>query len=115
MRVSDHDGVVLYLFNDADLDGVPNEFDVCAGTAIPESVPTVRLGTNRWALVDDDGVFDTSPPKGKGGGPDRFYTIDDTSGCSCEQIIDELQLGKGHMKFGCSTGAMDRWIRGLQP
>jgi predicted extracellular nuclease len=113
MRVSDHDGVVLYLFNDADLDGVPNDLDMCPGTVIPESVPTQRLGTNRWALVDDDGVFDTSPPRGGGGGPALLFTIDDTAGCSCEQIIGELDLGKGHEKFGCSSGAMEDWIFSL--
>ena len=113
MRVSDHDAVVLYILNDADLDGVPNELDYCPGTVIPEGVPTVHLGTNRWALVDDDGVFDTSRPRGRGRGLDRSYTIEDTAGCSCEQIIDELHLGIGHEKFGCTTGAMQDWIRGI--
>jgi len=114
MRGTDHDGVVLYLFNDADLDGVPNDLDLCSDTVIPESVPTVHLGTNRWALVDDDGVFDTSRPRGRGRGLDRSYTIEDTAGCSCEQIIDELHLGIGHEKFGCSAGAMENWIQGIE-
>jgi hypothetical protein len=113
MRVSDHDGVVLFLYNDADLDGVANDVDMCPGTSIPESVPTQRLGTNRWALVDGDGVFDTSPPAGRGRGPDLSFTIEDTAGCSCEQIIDELRLGKGHEKFGCTSGALEDWISAL--
>ncbi len=25
-------------------------------------------------------------------------------------IIDELDLGKGHEKFGCSNGVMENWI-----
>ena len=41
--------------------------------------------------------FSQEPPKGKG--PKRSYTIEDTAGCSCEQIIDALDLGKGHKKF----------------
>jgi len=115
MRVADHDGVVLYLLADSDFDGFPNQIDVCSGTTIPESVPTVRLGTNRWALVDDDGIFDTTPSGGQGGGQDRAFTIEETAGCSCEQIIDELHLGGGHVKFGCSIGAMETWIQQVQP
>ena len=46
----------------------------------------------------------------KGKGPNRSYTIEDTAGCSCEQIIAELGLGDGHSKHGCSISAMDDWI-----
>jgi predicted extracellular nuclease len=114
LRASDHDAVVLHILADTDFDGVPNGVDVCPGTAIPESVPTSQLGTNRWALVDDDGVFDTKAPKGNSKGPKRSFTIEDTAGCSCEQIIDELHLGKGHEKFGCSNGAMENWVSEMQ-
>ena len=89
-------------------DGVPDEDDLCPETVIPESVPTVRLGTNRWTLMDDDFDFDTTPPKGKG--PKRSYNTTDTGGCSCKQIIVELGLGNGHTKFGCSISAMDDWV-----
>jgi hypothetical protein len=106
--------VVLYILADSDFDGVPNSEDMCPGTTIPEGVPTQRLGTNRWALVDEDGIFDTKPPNGKGNGLDRSFTIEDTAGCSCEQIIDELHLGSGHTKFGCSIGAMETWIDQVQ-
>jgi hypothetical protein len=64
--------------------------------------------------VDGDGIFDTKLPGGRGGGIDRSFTIEDTAGCSCEQIIDELFLGDGHTKFGCSTGAMENWIGEVQ-
>ncbi len=77
-------------------------------------MPTQRLGTNRWALVDDDGTFDTTLPNGRGAGLDRSFTIEDTAGCSCEQIIDQLLLGKGHEKYGCSTSAMEDWIAEVQ-
>ncbi len=115
LRASDHDGLVLYLLKDEDADGVPDDLDYCPGTVIPESVPTVRLGTNRWALVDGDGHFDTKPPKGNGKGPDRSYSVGDTAGCSCEQIIEALHLGQGHQKFGCSNGVMDNWVEAVQP
>jgi hypothetical protein len=107
MRSSDHDGVVLYLLADTDLDGVANQLDACSGTTIPESVPTVELREDRWALVDDDGIFDTTPP----GGQDDRFTLEQTAGCSCEQIIGELHLGSEHSDFGCSSTAIEEWIR----
>ena len=94
--------------NDEDGDGVCGDVDVCAGTELTESVPTERLGTNRFALVDGDGTFDTVSPKGRG--PLRSYTIQDTHGCSCSQIIEAHDLGAGHSKFGCSISAMDDWV-----
>lgn len=87
--------------------------DICPQTAIPESVPTVRLGTNRWALVNNDFEFDTKAPRGKG--PGRSYSTPDTAGCSCEQIIAEQGLGKGHTKHGCSISAMDDWVLLVTP
>ncbi len=98
--------------NDSDGDSVCGDIDFCPGTAIPEGVPTKSLGTNRFALVDPDGIFDTTSPKGKG--PQKSFTIEDTAGCSCEQIIDILLLGKGHTKFGCSISAMEDWILSLE-
>jgi len=92
---------------DGDGDGVLDGVDVCPGTEIPEAVPTVTLRPNRYALVDDDLIFDTVTPPG--GGPGEELTTADTAGCSCEQIIDALGLGNGHRKFGCSLGAMREW------
>ncbi len=61
----------------------------------------------RYALTDDDFIFDTRSP---GRYPQRrVFTTVDTGGCSCEQIIDELGLGSGQSKFGCSLGAMYVW------
>jgi len=110
LRSSDHDGLVLYLFQDEDKDGVADELDACLATNLPEGVPTEGLGVNRFADIDGDGVFDTVAPPGEG--PGRAYTIHDTAGCSCEQIIDAAGLGNGHSKFGCSIGAMDNWVSG---
>ena len=113
MRSSDHDGLVLYLLKDNDRDSVTDDLDACPGTVIPEAVPTVRLGTNRWALADGDLDFDITPPNGNG--PNRSYSTTDTAGCSCEQIIDAQGLGKGHSKFGCSIGVMDNWVSLVNP
>lgn len=107
-RSSDHDAILVGVLLDADEDGVWDGIDTCPGTVIPESVPTVDLGVNRFALVDGDGEFDTTPPEGMG--PMASFDIHDTAGCSCEQIIEAQELGKGHEKFGCSLGEMEEWV-----
>jgi hypothetical protein len=99
--------------DDEDGDGVLDEDDLCPGTVLPELAPEVRLGVNRFALVDDDGVFDTTEPNGRG--PQVEFTIEDTRGCSCEQIIEALGIGEGHEKFGCSLGVMRRWMALIGP
>jgi hypothetical protein len=68
---------------------------------------------NRFALTDDDAIFDTTPPKG--GEPGEVFTLADTAGCSCAQIIEALGLAKGHTKFGCSSDAMREWIEMVHP
>lgn len=99
---------------DCDGDGVANSVDVCPATALPEAnVPSIRLGTNRFADTDGDGVFNTTAPNGTG--PQKSFTLADTAGCSCEQIIEQLDLGKGHKKYGCSISAMEDWINSLNP
>lgn len=113
LRSSDHDGLVVYIAKDEDADGVPNDDDFCPATVLPENVPTVRLGVNRFANADEDGVFDTTAPKGNG--PGKSFDLQDTAGCSCEQIIEAQGLGNGHTKFGCSIGAMENWVELVTP
>jgi hypothetical protein len=98
---------------DEDGDGIPDDQDECPDTVIPEYVPTKRLGTNRFALVDEDTTFDTKTPEGRG--PRKTFTIVDTAGCSCEQIIERLGLGEGHVKFGCSISSMEEWVDAMNP
>jgi hypothetical protein len=107
-RSSDHDAIVVGLLLDEDEDGVWDGMDRCLETVIPESVPLVELGINRFALTDGDGGFDTTLPEGTG--PEMSFDIFDTAGCSCEQIIEEQELGKGHERFGCSIGEMEEWV-----
>ncbi len=109
----DGDGLGDACDPDDNNDGVLDDDDFCTITIIPESAPTIKLNPNHWALVDGDTIFDTKK-KGNGGGSGRSYTTTDTGGCSCEQIIDELDLGEGHRKHGCSNSAMDEWVTFVQ-
>jgi hypothetical protein len=93
---------------DYDYDGVCDEIDFCLGTLIPEDVPYRGLKPNHFALIDDDLVFDTIIP---GGGPERIFTIYDTGGCSCEQILYALGGRVGQYRNGCSYGTMKNWVR----
>lgn len=91
---------------DIDGDGVVNAADACAATEIPESVPTLQLLKNHFALtgsrIDDSVLTFTGRSK-------SVFNTADTRGCSCEQIIDGLELGGGHVLHGCSKGAMKEW------
>lgn len=89
---------------DEDSDGVYYEADLCRGTVIPEGVPVRELGWNRFALVDEDGVFDTNSPSREAKAP--VYTIEDTAGCSCKQIIEVQGLGRESEDYGCSGDEM---------
>ncbi len=98
------DNVALTAPDDEDCDGVIDSLDACPGTMIPETALTNGLGKNRWVLMDGDTAFDTNGKKS------TIYTLDDTAGCSCEQINENLDLGSGQTKFGCSSSNMDNWI-----
>lgn len=108
LRASDHDGLVLFLMSDSDADGVPEDLDLCPGTTIPESAPTAGLGPGRYALTDVDALFDTVP-KGRRS-PAEPFSLADTAGCSCEQIVRALKLAKSHLKHGCDAAKMRRWV-----
>ncbi len=104
----DGDGAGDVCDDDTDGDGVPNQDDACSGTALTDpdaGVPSRGLGKNRWALMSPNGEFSTSGNNPTG----RVFTMDDTAGCSCAQIIDTCGYGAGHSKFGCSNSAMDWW------
>jgi subtilisin-like proprotein convertase family protein len=97
------------LVADSDGDSVGELCDICPGTDLPEAAPTRELKPNHYALIDASGDFTRGEPKGKGGGSAIDYSTEDTMGCSCEQIIESLDLGNGQLKFGCSPGTMSNW------
>lgn len=102
---SDGDGAGDVCDSDADGDGVVDVDDLCLFTVVTPDVPTKGLGKNRWVDQDSDGVFET-----KGKNPtNRYFDMDDTSGCNCAEIIATCSYGQGHVKFGCSHSVMDWW------
>ncbi len=97
--------------DDSDGDGVCGDVDACPGTALPETdVPMVSLGEYRFALIDADTDFDVGQPPG--GGYDTSFTLEDTAGCSCEQIVAAWGLGQDQADYGCSCDVMTNWSNG---
>ncbi len=96
--------------NDLDGDGIPESEDRCMETDVDN--PEKELGTNRWIWNGTD--WETKLPKGIG--PRKSFTMEDTRGCSCQQILKTMD-GKmsGHSKFGCSISVMESFIAGLPP
>jgi len=99
--------------NDADGDGVCGDVDACPATVLPEAVPTVSLGVNRFADTNGDGIFETTSRARRG--PKWVFTLEDTAGCSCDQIVAGLGLGKGLRKYGCPLDVMTTWIAAVSP
>lgn len=100
-------GEELPSFSDMDGDGVSDAMDMCPDTTIPErAVPRRRLLRGRYALTDDDTIFNTGRQRRRHRGRESDYTLADTRGCSCEQIIEMSGLGRSHRRFGCSREVM---------
>ena len=97
--------------NDSVADAAP---DVCPGTLIPESVPTSSRGLlrNRWTLENSDGHFTQAPPQA---GRLFDFTIADTRGCSCEQIVGDFPRRRGLERYGCTTGILVEWVHKDSP
>ncbi len=75
--------VVPVVCSDSDGDSVCDDSDLCPNTFIPETPPTQGLSKNHYALIDSDLIFDAGP----GTNNNSVYTIADTQGCSCEQLL----------------------------
>jgi hypothetical protein len=88
---------------DSDGDGVLDEFDRCPATVLPDE-PTVELKSNRYVATADGFVAGDGTA-----GP----SLADTGGCSGTQVIELLDLGWGHQRFGITASALDQWLASL--
>lgn len=105
--------------NDEDEDGVCGDVDVCPGTTIggDVNVPNENELRPNHFVLGSDGTFDKGESKGmlsKETQADPEYTIQDTRGCSCEQILYALEgKNKGLYKFGCPRGVMKCFVEAV--
>ncbi|MBN2458860.1 LamG domain-containing protein [Candidatus Woesearchaeota archaeon] len=101
-------------YYDQDFDWVFGDDDKCAGTVV--DVPDENLGVNRHVWYGGD-YFTTLVPAKKGTFIEEAspFSMADTLGCSCEQILQKLkdEFGAqmvGHWNFGCSKSVMDDFV-----
>lgn len=109
---------------DKDDDGVEDKNDLCV-SIIPPSEGDIDLNPNHYAwtgsIATDKFKMGAIPAKNKNGkavGPNKSFTLNDTFGCSCLQIIDWLvaedseKYGDmlGQREHGCSLGTMEEFI-----
>ena len=119
---------------DSDADGVHEVCDLCPATNTPESVPLVYLKRGRWALGEDgDTQFDSPTCTNEHTGTNSFssrsthsdncariFSLADTAGCSCEQILDTVSSmwastgsassSDNQYRYGCKTKTLDAFI-----
>lgn len=93
---------------DEDGDGIQNGDDLCPGTYVPEGVPTSSLIFKRYALTSNEFAFRQGPRRQV-----SEFTLSDTRGCSCEQIIDVAENVKAY-RFGQFPNLLTQ-IRSLFP
>ncbi len=107
---------------DIDDDKVIDNNDMCSDT---ES-ETIDLKPNRFAWPgleeNENNMFDVGEipgkNKGKAKGPGKEFSLEDTHGCNCQQIVEWLgeeypeEYGEmeGHLKHGCSSSVMEDFI-----
>lgn len=96
------DNISFTACTDTDGDKVCDNDDRCPNTKLPEAFP--NPAPNHYADLDGDGVFDSKPPR------QPPYTLKDTHGCTCTQILDALGKEGGNRKHGCPEGIMSGWI-----
>lgn len=105
-----------YLDTDLDDDGVENGIDLCPDTTADEFPGFEdKQAKNRWMLNDSFEWVTNGKPGTQG---DFMPTIEDTKGCSGEQILESMSatLGEdfgGHYEYGLSKGLLEAWIAGV--
>ncbi|MDA1209226.1 MAG: hypothetical protein O2904_04320 [bacterium] len=92
---SKHGDIKGSCIGDSDGDGILNNADLCPNTYMPEFIPTTgNMYNKRYSLTQDSNIFRTGPRKKIGA-----FTLADTRGCNCEQMVDVAE-GKKEYRFG---------------
>jgi len=95
---------------DMDNDGVNNETDTC-GETVSEAIETLNPNNFMFQNLKETNRVTNIGSKAKPAIQAAAFTMTDTLGCSCAQIL-ALKPGNngGEAKFGCTKGTMDNFI-----
>ena len=88
-------------YPDRDTDGVPDCRDEC----LESTLDNIALNPNHYAQNIAFGPFEL----GRNNQQSIVYDMQNTRGCSCQQILTTLGLGEGQFRHGCAPGIMERW------
>ncbi|MBN1169495.1 right-handed parallel beta-helix repeat-containing protein [Candidatus Micrarchaeota archaeon] len=103
-------GIVYQGISDSDGDGVPDSVDKCPGTILPDTVQDTLRPNHYICDVQGNFLTNTGSTKNPVIGNSN-YTIVDTYGCSCAQILYCKPGGaQGEQRFGCTSGTLSIWI-----
>ena len=95
--------------NDADHDSIPDYLDMCQNSI---SDAGIILNAQKYADVNNNGVFETKTKQGKNGViVPSIYDLQDTIGCTCRDILAS-KPGKDNAQYenGCTKGTIENWI-----
>ncbi|MDC3980714.1 thrombospondin type 3 repeat-containing protein [Polyangium jinanense] len=96
---------------DEDHDTICNDDDRCDNTDKELDTAPGGLKPNHAIFTGKSGTAFDVGKLGNGDDSKFSFTLEDTAGCTCKQIRDELGInGKGLDKFGCPPGVMQHWI-----
>lgn len=90
---------------DSDGDGVLDCDDLCPDSVLDD----VNSLKNNHFQYDDASKTEFSTVKAnlKGNGNQASFTISQTRGCTCTDIVATCDYGQGFLNFGCSKGVME--------
>lgn len=86
---------------DDDGDGVNDCDDQC----LDSKEDNIQLNPNQYAQNSNFGPFEVGPNNDQS----IVYDMETTNGCTCKQIVEQLGVGVGHIKKGCSPSVMEEW------
>jgi hypothetical protein len=90
-----------FVVPDTDGDGVTDADDMCPATSLGD--PPEKLKKNRFA-ADATGLFVDVQ------GTESGFSVVDAFGCDEDQIIELMNLGAGHNKFGITRSVLLTFI-----
>lgn len=92
------------IIDDVDVDG-DGMNDCTEDDCLGSTADNIELNPNQYAQNINFGVFEC----GSNNDASVVYSMVETKGCTCTQIVEKLDAGEGHLKKGCSPSLMEEF------